>query len=202
MKRPSTSSERLRVQVAREAARLLAQGSTDPLSARRRAAERLGIRLPPSALPGSEEILAALAEYRALFGGGLAPDELRRRREAALDAMTALAAFDPRLAGPVLDGSAGDHDPVLLHLHTDEPEAVARHFMDLDIPARLGRARAQLAVGRRAEDLPCWRLEAGGVPFELWVLPLQSARQGPPDPLDGKPLPRAGTAAVARLIAG
>lgn len=200
MKRPSTSSDRLRVQVAREAARLLAQGAPDAATARRRAAERLGARAPAE-LPDGEEIRLALAKYRALFGGGLDAAELRRRREAALEAMTALAGFDPRLAGPVLDGSAGDHDPVLLHLHTDEPEAVARHFMDRHIPAQLGRARAQLAAGRRQEDLPCWRLEAGGIPFELWVLPRQSARQGPTDPLDGKPLPRAGTTAVARLIA-
>ncbi|KAA2285315.1 hypothetical protein [Arenimonas fontis] len=200
MKRPSTSSERLRMQVAREAARLLAQGAPDAATARRRAAARLGAHVPAE-LPDGEEIRLALAEYRALFGGGLEPAELRRRRVAALEAMTALAAFDPRLTGPVLDGSAGDHDPVLLHLHTDEPEAVARHFMDRHIPVQPGRARA-LLPGRRPQDLPCWRLEAGGIPFELWVLPLHAARQGPSDPLDGKPLLRAGTAAVARLVAG
>ncbi len=198
MKRPSTSSDRRREQVAREAARLLARGAPDAAGARREAARRLGIH-EPAALPSGRQIREALREYRALFGGGLDAAALVARRRAALDAMAALAAFDPRLAGPVLDGSAGPDDPVCLHLHADDPDAVARHLADQRIPARQGRARARLA-GRIIDTLPCWRLEAGGIPFELWVLPALAARQAPRDLLDDEPIERAGPAAVARLL--
>lgn len=189
---------RRRGQVAREAARLLARGAADPAVARREAAHRLGVR-EPGLLPGTAEILSALAEYRRLFGGGLDPAALRQRRQAALEAMAAFADFDPRLAGPVLDGSADATSPVQLHLHADDPDAVTLRLTERGAPARQGRARIVTAEGRGL-DVPCWRLEAGGLPFELWVLPAQAARHGPRDPLDGGPLARAGTAALRRLV--
>ena len=43
-------------------------------------------------------------------------------------------------------------------------------------------------------------LLADGLPFELWVLPAQSARQAPRDPLGEGPMPRAGRAALQRLL--
>ena len=199
MKRPSTSSDRRRDQVAREAARLLAQGAPDLAGARRDAARRLGVT-DPRALPSAADIREALRAYRELFGGGLTPAHLAGRRRAALEAMDALAAFDPRLAGPVLDGSAGEHDPIVLHLHADEPDAVARHLADQGILARQGRARARLG-DRLVDTLPCWHLEAGGLAFELWVLPASAARQAPRDTLDGEPIQRLGPPALARLLA-
>lgn len=189
---------RRREQVAREAARLLARGAADPTAARREAAHRLGVH-EPGLLPGTAEILAALADYRRLFGGGLDPDELRHRRRAALEAMEAFADFDPRLTGPVLDGSADSASPVRLHLHADDPDAIALRLAERGAPARQVRARIIAGDGRSTE-VSCWRLEAGGLPFELWVLPAQAARQGPRDPLDGGPLARAGLAAVRRLV--
>lgn len=198
MKRPSTSSDRRREQVAREAARLLARGAADVASARREAARRLGVH-EPAALPSGRHVREALREYRALFGGGLDDAALATRRRAALEAMAALAAFDPRLAGPVLDGSAAPEDPVCLHLHADDPDAVARHLADQRISARQGRARARLG-GRVVDTIPCWRLEAGGIPFELWVLPATAAREAPRDIVDDEPIERVGPAALARLL--
>lgn len=204
MKRRSTSSDapaaQLRRQrVAAEAARLLAGEGGDPLHARQRAARRLGIS-DPASLPGRAEILEALDAHRRLFGGSDA-GRLRRLREAALEAMAFFAAFDPRLAGPVLDGSAGPGDAVQLHLHADDPDAVARLLADRAAPARQASRRLQLADGQLA-SVPCWELVADGLPFELWVLPAQAARHAPRDPLGEGALPRAGRAAVERLLAG
>ena len=203
MKRRSTSSDgpgaRLRRQrVAAEAARLLAGQGGDPLQARAQAARRLGIG-DPASLPGRAEILEALEAHRRLFGGS-DPGRLRRLREAALAAMDHFAAFDPRLAGPVLDGSAGPGDAVQLHLHADDPDAVARLLADRGAPAHQAGRRLRLASGE-ATDVPCWELLADGLPFELWVLPAGAARQGPRDPLGDGPLPRAGRAALERLLA-
>lgn len=204
MKRRSTSSDpataRLRRQrVAAEAARLLAQGVGDLAVARRKAAERLGVR-DPAALPDADEIREALQAHRRLFSPGhLDPARLRRQREAALAAMDHFSGFEPRLAGPVLDGSAGPEDAVILHLHADDPDEVARHLVDLGAPARQRRRRILLA-GPGAADVPCWELDAGGQAFELWVLPASAARQAPRDPLGGGALPRASRMAVARLL--
>lgn len=203
MKRPSTSSDGAagirRQRVAAEAARLLAGEGGDPLAARQRAARRLGID-DPASLPGRAEILEALAAHRRLFGGDDA-GLLRRKREATLEAMAFFAAFEPRLAGAVFDGSAGPGDAVQLHLHADDPDAVARLLADRDAPAHQSSRRLRLADGQPA-SVPCWELVADGLPFELWVLPAQAARQGPRDPLGEGALPRANRAAVERLLAG
>ncbi|WP_295362830.1 hypothetical protein, partial [Arenimonas sp.] len=185
MKRRSTSSDprgpRLaRQRVAAEAARLLALRGGDLSEARRKAAAKLGVR-DPASLPGREDILEALHAHQRLFGGA-GTDRLARLRRAALEAMEFFSAFDPRLAGPVLDGSAGTDDPVQLHLHADDPDAVARLLADRGAPAGQSTRRLRLAGGETA-TLPCWELLADGLPFELWVLPAQAARHPPRDPL-------------------
>lgn len=204
MKRRSTSSDpaaaRLRRQrVAVETARLLAQGGTDMASARRKAAERLGMR-DPASLPDADEIQEALLSHRRLFAAdGLDAGRLHRQRQAALAAMDHFSAFMPRLAGPVLDGSAGLHDAIVLHLHADDPDAVALVLADRGAPARQRHRRLALGDGKRTE-VPCWELVADDQAFELWVLPASAARIAPRDPLGGGPLPRASRAALARLL--
>ncbi|HEX5694623.1 MAG TPA: hypothetical protein VFY00_08415 [Arenimonas sp.] len=203
MKRRSTSSDpaaRLRRQrVASEAARLLAEGGGDLAWARRKAAERLGVR-EPAHLPDADEIREALRSHRRLFAPDqLDPARLRRQREAALAAMDHFRDFDPRLAGPVLDGSAGPGDAIVLHLHADDPDALAHLLADRGAPARQRPRRLQLASGEKTE-VPCWELVADEQAFELWLLPASAARHAPREPLDGSPLPRASRTALAKLL--
>lgn len=177
----------------------MSRDGLDIATARRRAAERLGARRPED-LPDAAQMHAELQAYRALFDpASLDPGRLRRQREAALEAMAFFSDFDPRLAGPVLDGSAGPADPVVLHLHADDPDAVARLLHERGAPARQRSRRLRLAPGEPSE-VPCWELSAGDLPFELWVLPAGAARAAPRDPLGEGALPRAGTAALRRLL--
>lgn len=204
MKRRSTSSDpqavaERRQRIAAEAARLLAQGGLDMAAARRKAAERLGLR-DPASLPDADLIRQALEAHRRLFSPGHAdPGRLRRQRQAALDAMDHFAGFDPRLAGPVLDGSAGADDAVVLHLHAEHADDVAHLLSDRSAPARQQTRRIRLAAGGDT-DVPCWEVMAGDQAFELWVLPPSAARLPPREPLGGGALPRASRAAVARLL--
>jgi hypothetical protein len=193
---PRTHQRRHRV--AQEAARLLASGEqVDIDQARRKAAARLGVR-DETALPDAALIREALAERHRLFGGGPAP-ALGRLRDAALQAMAFLAAFDPRLAGPVLEGTAGDRAGVLLHLHPQDPDDVAHFLHDQRIPAESGVRRVRLDRDRSL-DLPNWHFTADGVDFELVVLPQASLRQAPLEPLEATPVRRASAAALRRLM--
>jgi hypothetical protein len=191
-------TRQLRLRVAQEAARLLAEhGGDDVAWARRKAASKLGLR-DETMLPGGEEILAALREHRGLFGGPAPGAGLRRRREAALVAMEFFAALEPRLVGATLVGDATDA-PVRLHLHADDPDAVARLLLERGVPARQDSRPVRLERDRR-EDLPAWSFEADGVAFELVQLPMTALRHPPRDLLDDRPLERGSIATVRRLL--
>ena len=196
---PRTHQRRLRV--AQEAARLLASGEQVDLDqARRKAAARLEVR-DEASLPDAALIREALAEHQRLFGKPAAQaPALDRLREAALQAMAFLAAFDPRLVGPVLEGTVGERTGVLLHLHPQDPDDVAHFLHDQRIPAQPGTRRVRL--GREhAADLPCWHFTADAVDFELVVLPNTALREPPLDSLEATAMPRASAAALRRLMA-
>src|SRR5262249_34533985 len=91
--------------------------------AKRKAARQL--MLPESAaLPSNDDIVLALTEHHALFGGAAHGESLRTQREEALVWMRKLAAWDPLLVGGVAAGWAGAHSDVRLELVADDPKAV------------------------------------------------------------------------------
>jgi hypothetical protein len=197
-RRDDHKSRHQRLRVAEEAARLLLEGGQGDIeAARRKAASRLGLR-DEALLPSGEEIREALRGRQRLFAPQVPPD-LRRLREAALEAMAFFAAFEPRLVGQVLEGDAVSGTAVSLHLHTDDPDAVALVLRERGIPARQRSHRLRLGRDRGVE-LPGWEFAADGIGFELVLLPLNALRQGPLDALDDRPMTRASTTALRRLL--
>lgn len=199
-----TKTRERRYRLAREAARLMAEGGIrDFHQAKLKAAARLGIH-DDASLPRNREIEEALREYQRLFQGdfvgGGQPGELRRRREAALRALEFFAPFDARLVGPVLDGTADANAPVHLQLYTDDPEAVARFLDEHRIPAE-SRSRRMRLDRERGLDCPVWLFSAEDLAFDLTVLPLAALRQAPLSSIDEKPMRRASaTQLLQRLV--
>ncbi|KFN43601.1 hypothetical protein [Arenimonas oryziterrae] len=190
-----------RRQVAAEAARLMATtGLRDFQQAKLKAAHRLGISNEAS-LPRNAEIEAQLRDYQRLFQGQQQPQELHARRAAAIDAMIFFERFQPRLVGPVLEGTADAHSPVSLHLFAEDADTVARHLIDAGIPA-LPQSRRLRLDRERESDFPVWSFSVDDLAFELTVLPPALLRQAPLGPLDDKPMPRATLAALRTLLAG
>src|SRR5450432_3063019 len=113
-----------RTRIAQVAARLIAEhGITDWSQAKRKAVRQL--MLPDrAALPGDDEIEAALVDYHALFGGEAHVAQLRAQREEALRWMHRLAAFEPALVGGVAAGWATAHSDIRLELIADNVKAV------------------------------------------------------------------------------
>lgn len=187
-----------RHRLAHEAARLIAEsGIRDYHQAKLKAAERLGI-FDDASLPRNREIEEALREYQRLFqrdnAGGL-----RQRREAALRAMEFFAGFEPRLVGPVLDGTADSHSPVSLHLYSDDAEAVPMFLEQHRIPAEPRERRLRLDR-ERSDDFPVWVFSAEELSFDLTVLPLDVLRQAPLSSVDEKPMKRASIGQVRQLL--
>jgi len=195
-----TRTRERRHRLAHEAARLMAEGGIrDYHQAKLKAAERLGI-FDDASLPRNREIEEALREYQRLFLGDSQAINLRERREAAVQALEFFERFQPRLVGPVLDGTADRNSPVALHLHADDAESVARFLDDQRIPAE-SRTRRLRLDRERNEDAPVWLFAADGLTFDLTVLPLVQLRQAPLSSLDEKPMKRASLSQVRTLLA-
>ena len=174
-------------------------GIRDYHQAKLKAAQRLGI-LDDASLPRNREIEDALREYQRLFLGSDQPRELRRRREAALNALEFFRHFEPRLIGPVLDGTADAHAAVALHVHDDDPDAVSRWFDEHGVPAE-SRSRHLRLDRDRGGDFPVWLFSAEGLSFDVTVLPLTVLRQAPLSGIDEKPMRRASAAQLRALLA-
>lgn len=195
-----TRTRERRHRLAHEAARLMAEGGIrDYHQAKLKAADRLGIH-DDASLPRNREIEDALREYQRLFQGDTQPDVLQERREAASRALEFFAHYEPRLVGPVLDGTADANSPVALHLHTDDAEAIPRFLDDSGIPAE-GRSRRLRLDRERTGDFDVWVFAADGLAFDVTVLPMDALRQAPLSNVDERPMRRASSAQLRALLA-
>jgi hypothetical protein len=192
-------SQRNRLRVAQEAARLMSEhGIRDFHHAKIKAAERLGI-FDTQALPRNNEIEDALREHQRIFRADSQPQALRVRREAAIEAMRFFSAFEPRLVGAVLEGTADEHSAVCLHLFSDEVEQVQIFLSEQGIPFDLQTRRLRLTRDEQAE-YPVLLFNADGIAIDLTVLPHDSLRQPPLDRVDERPLRRASRTMVEALL--
>lgn len=198
-KRATQRAGELRIRVAEEAARIMReQGIRDFLLAKRKAADRLGI-VDRHALPANQEIAEALAAQQRLFGGAAHHDNLRALRQTALHAMRLLHAFNPRLVGPVLAGTATPHTDISLHVFAATPEELAFLLIERGIRYRSGDRRVRLANGEHA-SFPSFEFDADGITVEATVFPEQGLREAPLCPVNGGQMRRARREEVEALL--
>ena len=194
------SSDRLRLEIAAEAARIMAvEGQRSYLAAKHKAAERLGASTR-GGLPSNSQIEQALKEWQFLYGGEAHRQHLQALREAALEAMHFLTPFRPRLVGPVLEGTADEFSRVCLHLYDEDPDSVVRFLMEHGIPFEQERRRIRWHDGGWRE-LDVLVVEAGEHTVEMSLMIGRDALQAPPSPIDGHPLKRASLSEVQALLA-
>jgi len=194
-----TRANEQRRRIAVEAARLISEeGLRDYRLAKLKAASRLGIT-DDTSLPKNAEIEEALREHQRLFRGNEQPQTLRKLREAALEAMRFFERHQPRLVGPVLDGTADEHSAVCLHLHDDRAEEIALFLQEHGIPYEERTRRLRLERDVTA-DVPVFLFTADDSAIDLTVLPFDRLRQAPLDRIDEKPMRRATLAMVEELV--
>lgn len=165
--------------LAEQAARWMHEHALDdPIQALRRVLARQASAPDRRLWPEADEILSALRAYQRLFRPTEQADATALRRQAALEAMAFFTAWQPRLVGAVLEGTADLHSPVQLHLHADESETLLGFLAEQGIQYRLGERALRLNDQSRP-NVPHIRFEADGIEFELWLLPAQAERQLP-----------------------
>lgn len=183
-------AQQVRRRIALEAARLITEsGLRDYGQAKLKAAERLGI-FDERALPANREVEDALREHQRLFHGETQVRALQRLRETAREAMLFLAAYEPRLVGAVLEGSADEHSAVCLHLYSEHPDVIADYLRERGIPCEQKSRRVRLDRETMAE-FPVLTFRAGDAVIDLTILTYDLLRQAPLDRITGKPMLRA-----------
>ncbi len=193
-------SHQLRRRVAIEAARLISEhGMRDYRQAKLKAAQRLGLN-DEQQLPRNREIEDALREHQRLFQSDSQPRALHARRAAAAEAMRFLKAYDPRLVGPVLEGTADAHSAVCLHVFCDTAEEVSLFLRERGIPFEQ-RTRTLRIDRQRSADRPVLLFAAEGMAIDLTVFPRDALRQPPLDRIEEKPMRRASLAMLEAMLA-
>ena len=198
-KRLPTRGDHLKAAIAQEAARLMAEhGIQDYEKAKRKAAERYGV-YDGALLPRNVEIEAALASYQRLFGGREHEENLRRLREVAVKAMRLLSAFEPRLVGAVLRGTATAHSDVELHVFSESMEAVCIALLDRNVSYDVIGSENKPSSGRKTIS-PVMQFHVGVQTVNANVFSTAGMRQAPQSPVDGRPVERMALPTLVDLI--
>ena len=197
---PIDDLQQLRSQIAVTAARMVAQDGADYAVAKRKAATQVlgDAQAASGVLPDNTEIEEEVLRYQALFQADTQPARLLRLRTVALQVMDALAQFNPHVTGPVLTGSAGEHDDIALQLFADSAKEVQIFLLDKQVDFDL--SETPHFKGARFDPVETvsflWHKE--GVHAELYEL--NDLRGALKPRADGKPA-RADAAALRALMA-
>ncbi len=193
----SRNDERSRI--AHHAARLMAEdGIEDHALAKRKAARRAGV--PDSRdLPTNDEIDSALREYREIYQFGAHEDRLHALRRQALKVMRAFGAFDPHLAGSVLNGNAGPYAEINVQLYTDGAKGVELFLIGRNIPYSTSQIR--LYAGNTWHVFPVFLLDDDGIPIRLVVLDARDLRHAVRTSEQGKAIERVRIDKLEALLA-
>lgn len=190
----------LRLEIAAEAARFMVEHGIDDYGlAKRKAAERLGVRAGGAALPSNELVHAQVLERQRIFEPEGNADRLAHLRRIAADLMEVLEPFRPRLVGPVLDGVATISTAIELHVFSDAPEAVAAALELRGLRLRDSQRRYRFSRDE-TELVPGFELHRDGEELQVMVFSERGSGHAPLSPVDSRPMRRASRSAVMALL--
>jgi len=175
--------------IAVEAARIIVhEGQRNYGAAKRKAAERIGVASTRH-LPSNHEIEQELRTYQTLFVDGH-DEQVRELQQAALEIMEYFTSLRPRIAGPVLEGTADQFSSITLHVFSDNPDDTVRLLMDLKL-AFVASERRMRWYHNKFRSIQILNIEWRGHDCELCLFNSMDLRQAPPSPIDGQPQRRA-----------
>ena len=174
-------------------------GIQDFALAKRKAAERLGLRAGEGALPTNAQVQERLVERQRIFEPEVHDLRLAKLRLVAANIMGLLDGFRPKLVGAVLEGTATQTSAIELHVFSDSPEAVAAVLEQRGL--RLHDSQRRYRFGRElVEQIPGFDLVVDDEELQVMVFPERGPKHSPLSPVDGKPMRRASRPAVLALL--
>ncbi len=193
------SDDRLRQQIAYEAARLMYfRQEEEYLRAKLKAAQRICIgQVKPSDLPSNREIRDQIELLARLYEGERRAERLREMRLEALRLMRILEPFRPRLVGSVLTGHIRQGSDIDLHVFSDSVEAVCHVLEAEGIACEIDRKNIRKQNQWRRYTHIHFETR---FPVELTVYPVALVRTVFRSSITGRPMERATLAELERLI--
>lgn len=183
------------------AAQLVVEEGLEYGSAKRRVAKALGAR-GRAALPGNDELEAAVRDYIAVFCADTQPVELLALRKLAQLWMQRLQEFRPYLSGAVWQGTATRRSDIYLQLFCDDSKAAEIALIDQGV-----KFQPRSANGFRGESVPTLSLHVfcadlqEEVGVHLMIHDHDDVRGALKPGANGRP-PRGDVHALQRLLAG
>jgi hypothetical protein len=196
----------IRVAIAAEAARLMYEEDVKQyFTAKRMAAKRLlgrvagrQTRFRPAELPSNGEIRDALLALAELAEGSSRTRRLFAMRVVALEAMRALAPFEPRLIGSVSTGHIRRGSDIDLSVFTDDDGALETHLRGLGWVYD----REPVSIQKFGEIREYLHYHVADVFLvELTVYEVRELRFRPRSSTDGKPIVRVRAQALEAMLA-
>ncbi|QAU33531.1 hypothetical protein [Janthinobacterium sp. 17J80-10] len=194
----SSDTESLRAEIAAAAARLIAEDGLDYNSAKRKAARQVlgNAKTRGDILPDNAQIEEEVRIHNALFFADSQPARLLHLRQLAFTLMQELAEYKPYLTGAVLNGTAGEHSDIHLHLFVDSPKDVEIYLLNKSMQFEVSESPHPVARKDPIETLSfMWRREG----VHLTLYPLEDMR-GPKTGKDGRSVERADIGALMLLL--
>lgn len=194
-----TADDRIRKNIAHEAAKLVAQeGLEDFLLAKKKAAKHLNIH-NKRLLPSNSEVELALIEYQSLFHNEKQQQIVLEFRKIAYRTMLLLKEYSPLLVGSVLSGTANENSEIIIHIFSDSPELISLHLEKNGIPTSLCERRLK-ADRKNHAYFTALKFIAGNINIVLIVLPHSLQKNAPFDPITQRPMKRATISTLKRLM--
>lgn len=128
--------------------------------------------------------LAAI-NYQRLFNASAWDSIVRHKRMVALEAMSLLEDFQPRLIGELISGAVHAQTPIRLLVFCEANEWVLMALQDAAIPIKTFESERRLKAGG-VMVTSGFKFFAGDDEIRVEVLPELSLRQRPLDPVSGQ----------------
>lgn len=181
------SPQKLRLEIAALAARLLAEdGAANYHAAKKKAAQQLGVTSNKN-MPANDEVEQALVDYQSIFHSPARQESLLSLRQNALRAMELLAEFRPCLVGPLVSGTATATSEVTIHLYCDQAEKISLFLNEKGIPTRFCEKQVRINV-TDVITCPALRFIADSSPFLLVIFREKDKNLNPISSITGKPM--------------
>jgi len=195
--------DRIRLAIAREAARIMyEEGVKEYRDAKRKAARAFGPEKALSLgshLPSNAEIHEELAILVRMHEGEAQPERLLRMRLKALAWLELFEPFRPYLVGSVLTGAVREQSDIDLHLFADAPEEVESLLDEEGIPYE--PETVTIRYGSEFRDYYHLYLEDDGIVVDCTVYEPAERHRRQKSSITGRPMERADAARLRELIA-